>query len=190
MVQRTKHNRHGDRQDHDPLQGQPVAQFIARRVLELEPETQAEVASEEGFVDINFHEMLITGTLKLVLDRLPALAVLECDPVLPMRLALGQAVDATAARGLFGKRIWPELAAPLERSQAAAGRCNNRERGAWVELLRISCSDPLAGQKRRFASTSPFDFNGTLRGRVFRICTKSVGASFLQRVRLAQALAM
>lgn len=84
-----------------PYKDSALALFVARRVLELRPKTQADVASEAGFVNANFISMLKTGTSKLALDRVPALAAaLECDAALLMRLALEQAVGSTAALAL------------------------------------------------------------------------------------------
>jgi transcriptional regulator with XRE-family HTH domain len=84
-----------------PYKDSALALFVARRVLELRPKTQADVASEAGFMNANFISMLKTGTSKLALDRVPALAAaLECDPALLMRLALEQAVGSTAALAL------------------------------------------------------------------------------------------
>ncbi|MFN5997326.1 MAG: XRE family transcriptional regulator [Paracoccaceae bacterium] len=84
-----------------PYKDSALAQFVARRVLELRPRTQADIASTAGFVNANFISMLKIGTSKLALDRVPALAAaLECDPALLMRLALEQAVGSTAALAL------------------------------------------------------------------------------------------
>jgi hypothetical protein len=84
-----------------PYKDSGLAQFVAKRVLELRPKTQADIASTAGFVNANFISMLKTGTSKLALDRVPALAAaLECDPALLMRLALEQAVGSTAALAL------------------------------------------------------------------------------------------
>jgi transcriptional regulator with XRE-family HTH domain len=84
-----------------PYRDSDLAQFIAKRVLELRPKTQADIASEAGFVNGNFLSMLKAGNSKLALDRVPALAAaLECDPALLMRLALEQAVGSTAAQAL------------------------------------------------------------------------------------------
>jgi transcriptional regulator with XRE-family HTH domain len=84
-----------------PYKNSDLAQFITKRVLELRPRTQAEIAAEGGFVNANYLSMLKTGNSKLALDRVPALATaLECDPALLMRLALEQAVGSTAAQAL------------------------------------------------------------------------------------------
>jgi hypothetical protein len=84
-----------------PYKDSALALFVARRVLELRPKTQADIASTAGFINANFISMLKTGTSKLALDRVPALAgALECDPALLMRLALEQTVGSTAALAL------------------------------------------------------------------------------------------
>jgi transcriptional regulator with XRE-family HTH domain len=84
-----------------PYKDSALAQFIAKRVLELRPKTQADIASEAGFVNGNYLSMLKAGNSKLALDRVPALAIaLVCDPALLMRLALEQTVGSTAAIAL------------------------------------------------------------------------------------------
>ncbi len=84
-----------------PYRDSDLAQFITKRVLELRPKTQADIAAEAGFVNGNYLSMLKAGNSKLALDRVPALATaLESDPALLMRLALEQAVGSTAALAL------------------------------------------------------------------------------------------
>ncbi len=78
-----------------------LARFVTKRILELRPKTQAEIAIEAGFVNANYLSMVKAGNSKLALDRVPALAdALECDPALLMRLALEQAVGSTASQAL------------------------------------------------------------------------------------------
>jgi transcriptional regulator with XRE-family HTH domain len=79
-----------------------LAKYLTRRVLELRPKTQADIAAEAGFPNANFLTMVKQGASKLALDRVPALArALECDAAYLMRLALQQAVGDTAAKALI-----------------------------------------------------------------------------------------
>ncbi len=72
-----------------PYRDSDLAQFMTKRLLELRPKTQADIAAEAGFVNANSLSMLKSGNTKLALDRVPALATaLDCDPALLMRLAL------------------------------------------------------------------------------------------------------
>jgi transcriptional regulator with XRE-family HTH domain len=83
-------------------------------VLELKPKkTQAEIASEAGFVNANMIAMLKRGSNKVPLDRVPALAVaLDCDPAWLLRLASEQTAGDTAARA-----IAEILGAPVTRNE-------------------------------------------------------------------------
>lgn len=89
--------RHG----HYPLREQRAGRFGSKRILELRPKSQTEIAAEAGFPNANFLSMVKTGVSKLAIDRVPALAqALECDPAYLMRLALEQEVGSTAAKAL------------------------------------------------------------------------------------------
>ena len=83
----------------NPYQNTATARLIADRIRNLaHRKTQAEIASEAGFPNANTMTFLKTGRNKLPLDRVPSLAkALEVDPAYLMRLALDQAVGATAA---------------------------------------------------------------------------------------------
>lgn len=84
-----------------PYRDSDLAHFIAKRVLELRPKTQADIAIGAGFVNANCLSMIKASNSKLALDRVPVLATaLECDPPLLMRRALDQAVGSTAAQAL------------------------------------------------------------------------------------------
>lgn len=64
-----------------PFTDTDLAAFIAKRVLELRPKSQIDIAGEAGFVNANVLSMLKSGATKLPLDRVLALAkALECDP--------------------------------------------------------------------------------------------------------------
>ena len=85
-----------------PYQNTPTAKLIADRVRDLSHrKTQAEIASETGFANANMLTFLKNGRNKVPLDRVPSLAMaLEVDPAYLMRLALDQAVGATAAKAI------------------------------------------------------------------------------------------
>lgn len=74
-----------------PYSNSALAQFITRRVLELRPRTQIEIATAAGFENPNMISMLKSGATKLPLDRVLAMAAaLETDPRRLFILALGQ----------------------------------------------------------------------------------------------------
>lgn len=79
-----------------------TSKLIADRIRDLSHrKTQAEIASEAGFGNANMVSLLKSGRNKLPLDRVPSMAkALEVDPAYLMRLALDQAVGATAAKAL------------------------------------------------------------------------------------------
>jgi len=81
-----------------PHKDTELVKYLQRRVLELKPKTQSEIGNEAGFQNANVLSMIRSGSAKLPLDRVPALAAaLDCDPALLLRLALDQAVGSTAA---------------------------------------------------------------------------------------------
>ncbi|NYS26791.1 XRE family transcriptional regulator [Rhodobacteraceae bacterium 2376] len=86
----------------NPFENTPTAKLIADRVRDLSHrKTQAEIASEAGFANANLMTFLKNGRNKVPLDRVPSLAkALEVDPAMLMRLALEQAVGATAAQAI------------------------------------------------------------------------------------------
>ena len=75
-----------------PYQDSRLAKFVETRVLELKhKKSQVEIAEEAGLVNPNMITMIKSGSTKLPLDRVPALAkALEGDPALMLRLALEQ----------------------------------------------------------------------------------------------------
>ncbi len=90
-----------------PCQNTATARLIAERIRDLgHKKTQAEIAREAGFPDGNMMTFLKNGRNKVPLDRVPSLSkTLEVDPTYPIRLALDQAVGATAAKAttdIFG----------------------------------------------------------------------------------------
>lgn len=86
----------------NPYKNSEVARLIANRVDALaHRKTQNEIAAESGFANANFLSILKSGKSKLPLDRVPSLAkALEVDPAYLMRIALDQAVGATAAKAI------------------------------------------------------------------------------------------
>ena len=86
----------------NPYQNTATAKPIADRIRDLSHrKNQAEIASEAGFANANMMTFLKNGKNKVPLDRVPSLAkALEVDPAYLMRLALDQAVGATAARAI------------------------------------------------------------------------------------------
>lgn len=84
-----------------PFKDSALARFVSKRILELRPKSQTEIAAEAGFPNANFLSMVKTGVSKLAIDRVPALAqALECDAAYLMRLVLEQEVGSTAAKAL------------------------------------------------------------------------------------------
>lgn len=93
-----------------PHQDARLAQYVERRILELKPrKTQAEIATQAGYVNPNMITMIKQGKSKAALDRIPALArALEVDPAYLMGLALKQAIGRTSAASvieIFGDPI-------------------------------------------------------------------------------------
>jgi len=86
----------------NPYQKTSTARLITDRIRDLaHKKTQAEIASEAGFANANMITFLKNGRNKVPLDRVPSLArALEVDPAFLMRLALDQAVGATAAKAI------------------------------------------------------------------------------------------
>jgi len=86
-----------------PYADTPLAEFVTKRALELRgKKTQAEIASQAGYVNPNVISMLKNGSSKPALDRIPALArALETDASYLMRLGLAQAVGETAAEAVI-----------------------------------------------------------------------------------------
>ena len=83
-----------------PYEGTRLTTFLQKRILELRPiKTQAEIASEAGFVNANMISIVKSGSARLPIDRVPALAkALNTDPRHLLQLALEQWVGGTAAR--------------------------------------------------------------------------------------------
>lgn len=128
----------------NPFQNTATARLIADRVRDLSHrKTQAEIASEAGFANANMLSMLKSGKNKVPLDRVPSLAkALEIDPAYLMRLALDQAVGATAAKAI---------------TEIFGTPATENERG-WLEEIREASdnSDPRLTARSRTALRAIF----------------------------------
>lgn len=122
-----------------PYEDTKLAKYLVHRILELKPrKTQAEIASQAGFLSVNMMSMLKKGSNKLPLDRVPALAkALECDPAWLLRLTLEQGQGDMAAAAIFeivglpitaNEHTW--IAAIREASGDADPRLTTRGRAA------------------------------------------------------------
>jgi len=112
--------------------------FLTKRILELRPmKTQAQIATEAGFVNVNMLAMIKSGASKLALDRVANLArALDVDRGRLFLLALEQNIGEPATRALMGTFL---VATDNER--------------AWVEALRsISGHTDPALTTRRLAA--------------------------------------
>ncbi len=76
--------------------------YLTKRILELRPtKTQAEIASQAGFINVNMLSQIKAGTNRLPIDRVPALAkALDVDPAYLLLLALEQRVGSTEAQAI------------------------------------------------------------------------------------------
>jgi len=76
--------------------------FLERRILELRTiKSQSEIAAEAGFVNPNMLSMIKTGSTRLPLDRVPALAeALRVDPARLLQLAVEQWAGSATARAI------------------------------------------------------------------------------------------
>lgn len=83
-----------------PYSDTRLPRFIHRRVLEIKHlKSQADIAAEAGFVNPNMMSMIKSGSTRLPIDRVPALAkALEVDPRRLLQLAIEQWAGVTAAR--------------------------------------------------------------------------------------------
>jgi len=103
-----------------------LAKYLEKRILELRPKkTQAAIATEAGFPNVNMLSMLKNGTNKLPLDRVPGLAKgLGCDPAQLFLLALEQVFGSSARvtiSQIFGTLPTRNEVAWLEEVRSASG---------------------------------------------------------------------
>lgn len=123
----------------NPYQNSATAKLIAERIRDLaHRKTQADIAAEAGFANANMVTYLKNGKNKVPLDRMPSLAkALEVDPAYLMRLALDQAVGATAAKAII---------------EIFGTPASENERGWLAELRDVSDnSDPRMTARSRSA---------------------------------------
>lgn len=109
-----------------PYAGTRLTVFLQKRILELRStKTQAEIANETGFINPNMLSIIKTGSNRLPIDRVPALAkALNTDPRLLLQLALEQWVGGTAARTfdeIFGTIVTLNEIAWLNEIRDASG---------------------------------------------------------------------
>ena len=108
-----------------PYADSDLARFITKRILELKPKTQIDIAKEAGFVNPNVISMLKSGATKLPLDRVLALAkALECDPRRLFLLALEQAgleTERAALAQIFGTIVTDNEVKWLDEIRDASG---------------------------------------------------------------------
>lgn len=114
-----------------PFKTTPAARLITDRIRDLSHrKTQAEIAAAAGFPNANMITFLKTGKNKVPLDRVPSLAnALEVDAALLMRLALDQAVGATAAKAIvevFGSPVTTNEQGWLDELRAASDNTDPR----------------------------------------------------------------
>ena len=85
-----------------PFAGTRLLPFLTKRILELRPtKTQAEIASQAGFINVNMLAMIKAGSNRLPIDRVSALAkALDVDPAYLLLLALEQMVGSTEANAI------------------------------------------------------------------------------------------
>jgi transcriptional regulator with XRE-family HTH domain len=108
-----------------PHANTPLADFIEKRVLAMRPKQQNEIAEEAGFKNVNMLSMIKSGTSKLPIDRVAALAkALDCDPKLLFRLAFeqqGQETTALTIAEIFGAIVTRNEAIWLHEIRDASG---------------------------------------------------------------------
>ncbi|WP_146592358.1 XRE family transcriptional regulator [Puniceibacterium confluentis] len=132
-----------------PTKGHPheqsrLAKYINRRVLELAPKkAQRDIALEAGFRNPNMVSMVKSGSAKLALDRVPAMAkALEVDPKFLFVLALEQTGFETtraAVGDIFAAVVTDNEADWIEELRDASDgtdpRLNRRARSALRGLF-------------------------------------------------------
>jgi len=127
-----------------PFAGTRLASYLTKRILELRPtKTQAEIATQAGFVNPNMIAMIKAGSNRLPIDRVPALArALEADPAYVLLLALEQMVGSTEAQAIV--------------SILSTAVTNNEM--AWVEAIREASgmTDPPLTRRGRAAIFAVF----------------------------------
>lgn len=113
-----------------PYADTQLVKFLEKRVLELRSrKTQLKIAEEAGFLGApNSLAMIKRGSMKLPLDRVPALAAaLDCDPKYLFALALEQNFGSAADRvieEIFGTVVTANEIVWLREIREASGFTN------------------------------------------------------------------
>lgn len=85
-----------------PLAATRLAKYVTKRILELRPKTQAQIATDAGFTNVNMLAMIKLGSTRLPLDRVSPLAkALDADPAYLLLLALEQMIGSTDAQAIM-----------------------------------------------------------------------------------------
>jgi hypothetical protein len=109
-----------------PYADTDLAAFITKRVLQLRPKPQIDIAREAGFPNPNFVSMLKNGAAKLPLDRVLSLAAaLKCDPRHLFLFELqqqGYETEQAAIADIFGTVVTRNEVIWLEELRNASGR--------------------------------------------------------------------
>lgn len=114
---------------------QALAQFLRKRISEIEPrKSPAQIAGELGYTSRDVVLGFMSGSIKVPLGKLPALAeAIGCDPGYLFRLGIAQ--------------YWPGDARVLE---AVFGRVVTRNEMELVSLWRrLTVGDPPLSDKMR-----------------------------------------
>lgn len=127
-----------------PYAGTDLATFVAHRVGALRGrKSQADIAAEAGYVNSNVMSMIKSGSTKVALDRIPALALaLECDAARLFQMALMQSGNETAGAAI--KEIF--------------GSITTRNEALWLAEIREASnhSDPALTSRARTAIRGVF----------------------------------
>lgn len=126
-----------------PYSESRLAKYVQKRVLEMRPKKQREIAAEAGFVNANMLSMIKSGATRMPLDRVPALAkALDCDPRLLFQMAIEQAGYETAGAAI----------------EEIFGAVVSRNEVAWLEELRDASAhaDPALTTRARSAIRAIF----------------------------------
>lgn len=117
--------------------------FLKERIKELRGiKTQAEIAAEVGFKNVNMLAIIKGGSSRLPIDRVPALAAaLDVDPARLLLLALEQDVGDTTARAIL---------------EIMGGTVVSRNERAWIQAIREASGniDPPLTKRGRTGITS------------------------------------
>lgn len=120
-----------------------LTKFLEKRILELRStKTQADIAAEAGYTNVNMLSIIKVGGSRLAIDRVPALAkALDVDPARLLQLALEQ--DAGTTAHAFNEVL---------------GRVVSRNESAWIDEIRdvSNNTDPALTTRTRSALRAIF----------------------------------